>query len=62
MNPRRKRRIERGPAVISSLGDPNGLYWNDKTQTLYLADDDGNRILKWLDAQQEMLYFFSCDC
>lgn len=42
--------VERGPKVFPIEGDPNGLWWDDSTQTLYLADENGNRILKWSDA------------
>lgn len=31
-------------------GDPNGLWWDAHSQALYVADDDGNQILKWTDA------------
>lgn len=30
--------------------DPNGLWWDASSGTLYIADDDGNQILKWTDA------------
>ncbi len=42
--------IERGPAIIEVEGDPNGLWWDDAEQVLYVADDNGNRILSWTDA------------
>lgn len=42
--------VERGPKLIPVEGDPNGLWWDDVTHTLYVADDNGNRILKWTDA------------
>lgn len=41
--------IDRGPTVLNIEGDPNGLWWDDASQTLYVADDDGNRILSWSD-------------
>lgn len=41
--------VQRGPHVLEIDGDPNGLYWDDTHQTLFLADDDGNRILQWTD-------------
>ena len=31
-------------------GDPNGLWWDAASDTLLLADDDGDRILAWSDA------------
>ncbi|HEX7665929.1 MAG TPA: hypothetical protein VF407_15485, partial [Polyangiaceae bacterium] len=31
-------------------GDPNGLWWDDASQTLFIADDDNNRLLKYTDA------------
>lgn len=40
---------ERRAVVLKVTGDANGLCWDDRTQTLYLADDDGNRILSWTD-------------
>ncbi len=42
--------VERGPERLTVDGDPNGLFWADDEQTLYLADDNGNRILSWTDA------------
>ena len=42
--------VERGPVQLAVDGDPNGLWWDAATETLYLADDDGNRILTWTDA------------
>jgi sugar lactone lactonase YvrE len=35
---------------IPISGDPNGLWWDSIAQTLFIADDDGNQILKWTDA------------
>jgi sugar lactone lactonase YvrE len=37
-------------ASISLDGDANGLYWNDATSTLYIADNANNRILSYTDA------------
>lgn len=42
--------VDRGPRTLPFEGDPNGLYWDDQNQTLYVADDNGNRILRWTDA------------
>lgn len=41
--------VERGPKAIPVDGDPNGLVWADDVQTLFIADDDNNRILTWTD-------------
>lgn len=38
----------RGPLSIAVDGDPNGLWWANGT--LFLADDDNNRILRWTDS------------
>lgn len=42
--------VDRGPTEIPLDADPNGLWWDEGTETLYIADDNGNRILKWTDA------------
>src|SRR5262245_23956371 len=42
--------VDRGPTRLPLDGDPNGLWWDASSQTLYIADDNGNRILKWTDA------------
>lgn len=39
----------RGPRILSVEGDPNGLWWDDASRTLYVAEDDGNRVLRWTD-------------
>ncbi|XXF74910.1 hypothetical protein P2318_17705 [Myxococcaceae bacterium GXIMD 01537] len=41
--------VERGPKLLAIEGDANGLWWDDASQTLYIADDNGNRILQWRD-------------
>lgn len=41
----------RGPATVAVDGDPNGLWWDDATQTLFIADDDNDRILKYTDKE-----------
>ncbi len=41
---------DRGPTVVAVDGDPNGLFWDAASDTLYIADDNGNRVLKWTDA------------
>lgn len=43
--------VERGPKAIAVDGDPNGLWWDDASSTLYIADDNGNRILTWRDGE-----------
>lgn len=40
---------DRGPRILDIEGDPNGLIWDERTQALYVADDNNNRILKWTD-------------
>lgn len=42
--------VDRGPRTMAIDGDPNGLWWEASEQTLYIADDNGNRILRWTDA------------
>ncbi|MEQ1500964.1 MAG: hypothetical protein ABMB14_01975 [Myxococcota bacterium] len=42
--------VDRGPTEIALDGDPNGLWWDAASGTLYIADDNGNRVLKWTDA------------
>jgi len=39
------------PQRLQIAGDPNGLWWDAPSQTLYLADDDANRILTWNEAK-----------
>ena len=41
--------IDRGPTVLEVDGDPNGLWWDDTEQVLFVADDNGNRVLAWTD-------------
>jgi DNA-binding beta-propeller fold protein YncE len=41
--------VDRGPTAIPLDGDPNGLWWDSATATLYIADDNNNRILQWTD-------------
>lgn len=41
--------VQRGPLALTVSGDPNGLYWDGARGQLLLADDDGNRILRWTD-------------
>lgn len=40
---------DRGPTRLALDGDPNGLWWDATDQVLYVADDNGNRILRWTD-------------
>jgi sugar lactone lactonase YvrE len=42
--------VDRGPTTIALDGDPNGLFWDAAANTLYIADDNANRVLKWTDA------------
>lgn len=42
--------VDRGPTVLDVDGDPNGLYWDAGQSALLVADDNGNRVLKWSDA------------
>ncbi len=41
--------VTRGPQKLLLDGDPNGIWWSESRQTLYLADDNNNRILTWQD-------------
>ena len=41
--------VERGPAVLAIEGDANGLFWDTSSGSLLVADDDGNRIVRWRD-------------
>jgi hypothetical protein len=41
--------VDRGPTVLEVDGDPNGLWWDDTEEVLYVADDNGNRVLAWTD-------------
>lgn len=34
---------------LSLTADPNGLFWQDSSQTLYITDDTGNQIVAWSD-------------
>jgi len=42
--------IDRGPTAIALDADANGLWWDEATDTLYLADDENNRVLAWTDS------------
>ena len=42
--------VDRGPTSMALDGDPNGLFWDDATSTLFIADSDNNRILRFTDA------------
>ncbi len=41
--------VDRGPSVFAIEADPNGLLWDDATNTLFIADSENNRILAWTD-------------
>jgi sugar lactone lactonase YvrE len=43
--------IERGPKTIEVDGDPNGLWWDAESATLYMADDENNRVLRYRDGE-----------
>jgi hypothetical protein len=43
--------IERGPKTIAVDGDPNGLWWDAESATLYMADDENNRVLRYRDGE-----------
>ncbi|RKH68539.1 hypothetical protein [Corallococcus llansteffanensis] len=43
--------VERGPKTIAVDGDPNGLWWDADSATLYMADDEHNRVLKYRDGE-----------
>ena len=42
--------VDRGPTTIPVDGDPNGLWWDEASGTLFVADDRNNRVLTWTDA------------
>lgn len=42
--------VDRGPSSRLIDGDPNGVWWDAASGTLYIADDNGNRLLRWTDA------------
>ncbi len=43
--------VERDPKAIPLDGDPNGLFWDAESETLYIADDQNHRILKYRDGE-----------
>jgi sugar lactone lactonase YvrE len=38
-------------ATLAIDGDPNGLFWEDATATLWIADDGNNRVLTFRDGE-----------
>lgn len=42
--------VDRGPTRLAIEGDANGILWDAAESTLYIADDNNNRILRWTDA------------
>lgn len=42
--------MNNGASELSLDGYPNGLWWDDASQTLFVADDRNNRVLTWTDA------------
>ncbi|RKH10089.1 hypothetical protein D7X74_28195 [Corallococcus sp. CA047B] len=43
--------VERGPTTIRVDGDPNGLWWDAESATLFMADDENNRVLRYRDGE-----------
>ncbi|WNZ64882.1 hypothetical protein QEG98_15255 [Myxococcus sp. MxC21-1] len=43
--------VERAPKAIPLDGDPNGLFWDAESETLYIADDQHHRLLKYRDGE-----------
>lgn len=47
--------VDAGPpktnASLAIDGDPSGLFWDGSTATLFIADDVGNRIMTYRDAE-----------
>ncbi|RKG76760.1 YncE family protein [Corallococcus terminator] len=43
--------VERGPKTIAVDGDPNGLWWDAQSATLFMADDENNRVLRYRDGE-----------
>jgi hypothetical protein len=43
--------VQRGPVSLSFAGDPEGLWWDAPTSTLYVADQENNQLLTWTDAK-----------
>ena len=50
LEPDRPAGIERGPRALPLDADPNGIRWDAASKTLFLADDQNNRVLQWTDA------------
>src|SRR5580700_8567157 len=42
--------VDRGPKNLPIDGDPEGLWWDSGKGTLFIADNDNNRVLQWTDA------------
>ena len=42
--------VNNGATELSLDGYPNGLWWDDASETLFVADDRNNRVLTWTDA------------
>jgi sugar lactone lactonase YvrE len=42
--------LMRGPTSIMSAFDPEGLWWDPASETLYIADQENNQVLTWTDA------------
>jgi len=43
--------VQRGPLSIATPStDPNGVFWDASTSTLYIADNENDRVMTWTDA------------
>jgi sugar lactone lactonase YvrE len=48
--------INRGPYDLLLQFDPNGLFWDPASSTLYLADEADQKIMKWRDSEGLSMY------
>jgi hypothetical protein len=42
--------VQRGPVSLTFSGDPEGLWWDAPSSTLYVADQENNQVLTWTDS------------
>jgi hypothetical protein len=43
--------VQRGPASLAIVNaDPNGLFWDPSDSTLYIADNENDRVMTWTDS------------
>ncbi len=42
--------VDRGPKLLMLGTSPNGIFWDAPSSTLLIADDDGNDVIPWTDA------------